>query len=151
MGQQVVVVERPSTKPGVIRFEANRTLTGMGHEVFRSLDDAIGPRPAAVLARTLLSSGKVDAVHMYSNMITVDLTNPSDSGGLSDLVRDMYQYWKPGMDLPTFDAPAEEAPAMATTDGGSGPATAESPYTKLVPQNLRERSAAALAKWQAGQ
>ena len=55
------------------------------------------------------------------------------------------------MDLPTFDAPAEEAPAMATTDGGSGPATAESPYTKLVPQNLRERSAAALAKWQAGQ
>ncbi|MCE9623714.1 MAG: hypothetical protein K8R99_15350 [Actinomycetia bacterium] len=149
MGQQVAVVERPSTKPGVIRFEANRTLTGMGHEVFRTLNDAIGPRPAAVLARTLLSSGKVTAVHMYSNMITVDLAKPSDSAGLSDLVRDMYQYWKPGMEMPVFEEAAADpdaAPAAAAPAGASGP---EAAYLSLVPATLVERSRAAMAKWKA--
>ena len=148
MGQQVAVVERPSTKPGVIRFEANRTLTGMGHEVFRTLADAVGPRPAAMLARTLLSSGKVSAVHMYSNMITVDLNNPSDAGGLSELVRDMYQYWKPGMEMPVFDDPAPEAdaPAAAAAGGATGP---EAAYLSLVPATLVERSRAAMAKWKA--
>ncbi|CAN5505884.1 hypothetical protein BH10ACT2_BH10ACT2_10740 [soil metagenome] len=147
MGQQVAVVERPSTHPGVVRFEANRTLTGMGHEVFRSLDDAVGPRPAAMLARTLLSSGKVTAVHMYSNMITVDLAKPSDSAGLGDMVRDMYQYWKPGMEMPVFDDPAPEAaPATAAPAGATGP---EAAYLSLVPAVLVDRSRAAMAKWKA--
>ena len=61
----------------------------------------------------------------------------------------MYQYWKPGMEMPTFDAPAEEAPAAAAAGDSAGGAV-ESQYEKLVPQSLRERSAAALAKWQAG-
>ena len=133
----------------MIRFEANRTLTGMGHEVFRSLDDAIGPRPAAMLARTLLSSGKVDAVHMYSNMITVDLTNPSDSGGLSDLVRDMYQYWKPGMEMPVFDDPAPDADAAPTAAAPAGASGPEAAYLSLVPPTLVERSRAAMTKWKA--
>ena len=75
MGQQIAVMEKPSPNAGVGRFEANRTLTGMGHEVFRSAADAIGPRPAAKLARDLLATGEVTAVHMYGNMITVDLAN----------------------------------------------------------------------------
>jgi hypothetical protein len=151
MGQQVSVIEKPSPRPGVLRFETNRSLTGMGHERFTSVADAVGPRPAASLARQLLATGKVDSVYIYGNIVSVDVAKGFTGDGLADVVRDMYQYWKPGMDLPTFDAPAEEAPAAAPADGGSGPATAESPYTKLVPQNLRERSAAALAKWQAGQ
>ncbi|MEO8264587.1 MAG: hypothetical protein ABI706_03655 [Ilumatobacteraceae bacterium] len=122
----------------------------MGHERFTTVADAVGPRPAASLARQLLATGKVDSVYIYGNIVSVDVTKGFTSDGLADVVRDMYQYWKPGMDLPTFDAPAEEVPAAAVTDGGSGPATAESPYTKLVPQTLRERSAAALAKFQAG-
>ena len=151
MGQQVSVIEKPSPRPGVLRFETNRSLTGMGHERFTTVADAVGPRPAASLARQLLATGKVDSVYIYGNIVSVDVTKGFTSDGLADVVRDMYQYWKPGMDLPTFDAPAEEVPAVAAADSGSGPATAESPYTKLVPQNLRERSAAALAKWQAGQ
>lgn len=149
MGQQIAVVERPSTNPGVVRFEANRTLTGMGHEVFRSTADAVGPRPAAVLARTLLSSGKVTAVHMYSNMITVDLAKASDSAGLSDMVRDLYQYWKPGMEMPVFADPepdADAAPAAAAAAGASGP---EAAFLALVPPVLVERSRAAMAKWKA--
>jgi hypothetical protein len=150
MGQQVSVIEKASPRAGVLRFETNRSLTGMGHERFTSVADAVGSRPAASLARQLLATGKVDSVYVYGNIVSVDVSKGSTGDGLADVVRDMYQYWKPGMEMPTFDAPAEEAPAAATGDGGSGPATAESPYTKLVPQNLRERSAAALAKWQSG-
>ncbi len=147
MGQLVAVSERPASKPGMIRLEANRSLTGMGHEHFRTVDEAIGPRPAAVIARLLLGSGQVDGVHIYGNMITVDLSKGATADGLSELVRDMYQYWKPGMEMPTFDAP-EEAPAAAS-DGpveaaGGGAASA---YETLVPELLRERSAAALVKW----
>jgi hypothetical protein len=149
MGQQVSVVEKPSPRPGVLRFETNRSLTGMGHERFTSMLDAVGPRPAAALARQLLSTGKVDSVYMYGNIISVDISKGYNADGLSDVVRNMYQYWKPGMEMPTFDSPAEEsapAAAGATGDGGGAP---ESAYTQLVPQSLRERSAAALAKWQA--
>ena len=38
MGQPVAVQEKPSTTPGVVRFELNRTLSGQGHERFRSAD-----------------------------------------------------------------------------------------------------------------
>ena len=148
MGQQVSVVERPSTRPGVIRFELNRSLTGMGHEHFASVSDAVGPRPAAALARQLLATGKVDSVYMYGNIVTIDVAKGYTADGLDDVVRNMYQYWKPGMEMPTFDAPAEEAPAAAAAGDSAGGAV-ESQYEKLVPQSLRERSAAALAKWQA--
>ncbi|HEX2783463.1 MAG TPA: hypothetical protein VHN36_07745 [Ilumatobacteraceae bacterium] len=147
MGQQVAVVEKPSPRPGLLRLETNRSLTGMGHERFASMSDAVGPRPAAALARQLLSTGKVDSVHIYGNIVSVDIAKGFTGDGLADVVRNMYQYWKPGMEMPTFDAPAEEAvPAAAATDGGSGEVV--SAYTQLVPQSLRDRSAAALAKSQ---
>ena len=150
MGQQVAVTERPSPRPGVVRFETNRSLTGMGHERFTSMDDAIGPRPAAALARQLLSTGKVDSVYMYGNIVTVDVSKGFTADGLGDVVRNMYQYWKPGVEIPTFDAPAPEEAPPAAADGDSGGGAVESAYTRLEPQNLRERSAAALAKAQAG-
>ncbi len=149
MGQQVAVVEKPSPRPGLLRLETNRSLTGMGHERFNSMHDAVGPRPAAVLARQLLSTGKVDSVSMYGNIVSVDVSKGSTSEGLADVVRNMYQYWKPGMEMPTFDSPAEEAAPAAAADSGGGGAV-ESAYSRLVPQSLRDRSAAALAKWQAG-
>src|ERR1700712_347560 len=73
MGQPVAVVTKPSHTPGLIRFEANRSLTGMGHERFHSAEEAIGPRPAAELARRLFETGRVDYVHVYQNVATVDL------------------------------------------------------------------------------
>jgi len=132
----------------MVRFELNRSLTGMGHEHFASIRDAVGPRPAAALARQLLATGQVESVYMYGNIVTIDVSKGHTADGLSDVVRNMYQYWKPGMEMPTFDAPAEEAApaAAASGDGGGAP---ESAYTQLVPQSLRERSAAALAKWAA--
>ncbi len=150
MGQQVAVTEKPSPRPGVMRFETNRSLTGMGHERFTSMADAIGPRPAAALARQLLSTGKVDSVYMYGNIVTVDISKGFDADGLGDVVRNMYQYWKPGVEIPTFDAPAPEEAAPAAAAGDASGGVVESAYTRLVPQSLRERSAAALAKAQAG-
>ncbi len=150
MGQQIGVIEKASSNPGMVRFEANRNLTGMGHEVFHTAADAIGPRPAAALARNLLSTGQVATVHVYGNMITLDLAQGASSAGLGDVIRDLYQYWKPGMEMPVFEDVAPEAgavPAAAVADGVSGP---EAAYLSLVPSTLVERSRAALAKWKAG-
>jgi hypothetical protein len=149
MGQQIAVVEKPSPNQGIMRFEANRTLTGMGHEVFRSSADAVGPRPAAVLARNLLATGMVDGVHVYGNMITIDLAKGADPSGLEGVIRDLYQYWKPGMEMPTFDDVAADAPATAATGDAGGASGPEAAYLARVPAVRVERSRAALAKWKA--
>ena len=91
----------------------------MGHERFASTVDAIGSTPSAALARQLFATGKVDSVHVYGNMVTVDIGKGYDSAGLADIVREMYRYWKPGVEPPMFeDAPAEEAEAAPGGDGG---------------------------------
>lgn len=148
MGQMVSVVQKPSSTPGVVRFEANRTLTGQGHERFASAADAVGPRPAAELARRLFGTGRVDGVHVYSNIVTVNLGRGVDATGLDEIVRDLYQYWKPGMEPAVF---VEEAPAevAASSGGDAGAGGGQSEYERRVPALLIERSRAALAKWKA--
>ncbi|MCB0998933.1 MAG: NifU N-terminal domain-containing protein [Acidimicrobiales bacterium] len=148
MGQMVSVIEKRSSTPGVVRFEANRSLTGQGHERFASAADAVGPRPAAELARRLFASGQVDGVHVYANIVTVNLRRGFGSDGLDEIVRELYQYWKPGMEPAVF---VEEAPAevAASTGGGDAGGAGPSAYEQLVPEVLRERSKAALARWQA--
>jgi hypothetical protein len=151
MGQPVAVVVKPSVTPGVVRLEANRSLTGMGHEEFRSEADAVGPRSAASLARQLLATGQVEKVHIFGNIVTVDLLRGFTADGLSDVVRDMYQYWKPGM-VPKYEEPAAEAGgdgATAAVAGGDTAPAGASAYEQRIPPMLRERSAAALARWQA--
>jgi hypothetical protein len=151
MGQMVSVVQKPSSIPGVVRFEANRSLTGSGHERFASEADALGPRPAAVLARRLLSTGQVESVHMFSNIITVNLFKGFGGDGLGDIVRELFQFWKPGME-PSYDEPEaveSAAPAAGADAGGDGGGAPQSDYTRLVPANLIERSRAALEKWKA--
>ena len=68
MGQPVDVKQTVAGVPGRIRFELNRTLTGQGHERFASAAQAIGPRPAAELARRLFASGAVTGVHLFANI-----------------------------------------------------------------------------------
>jgi hypothetical protein len=88
------------------------------------------------------------------NVVTVDLKKGFTSEGIFDLIRDMYQYWKPGMTPPAFEdlVPTEEVGA-ATTDagaaGGEGAGDGLSEAGKRVPAALLERSRAALAKWKA--
>jgi hypothetical protein len=149
MGQQVAVIERPSTQPGVVRFETNRSLTGMGHERFISVLEATGPRPAATIARQLLSTGKVDSVHVYGNVVTVELARGYTSAGLADVVRDLYQYWKPGMEPQVFEEVVPDASAVAAAAPAGAGGGADSEFLRLVPAILVERSRAAMAKWKA--
>lgn len=152
MGQLVGVVEKQSSTPGVVRFELNRTLSGMGHERFTSSAEAIGPRPAAALARELFATGQVDGVHIYSNVVTVDLAKGFDSTGLADLVREMYRYWKPGVEPPSFEDLQADEPAAVTAGGDGDAGGAElSEAAKRVPAHLLERSRAARERWKAQQ
>lgn len=148
MGQPVAVVEKPSSTPGIVRLEANRILTGMGHERFTSTEQAVGPRPAAELARRFFDTGRVDAVHVYQNMVTVDLKKGFSSDGLAEILEHLYIYWVPGREPPVLEAPAAEEPA--TAPAGDAPAgAAVSAAASRVPAHLLERSRLAMEKAQA--
>jgi hypothetical protein len=156
MGQLVSVVEKQSTTPGVVRFEANRNLTGMGHERFRSMLDAVGPKPSAELARRLFNTGKVAGVHVYGNVITVDIQKGYEGDGLLGVIENLYQYWKPGMVPPSIEElmPAETAETAeigASTAPSGGGDAALSEAAKRVPAHLLERSRLAREKWKASQ
>ena len=150
MGQPVAVEHKPAVAPTVVRFETNRSLTGQGHETFTAADQAQGSRPAAVLARRLFESGQAAKVHVYGNIVTVTLSSGASQSGLDTIVRDLYQYWKPGMEPPTAEElaammpAAAEAPAAAAAsgDGASG-------LDPRVPAHLWERSRLGREKWQA--
>ena len=147
MGQLVAVEQKAGGASTVVRFETNRSLTGMGHERFTSAAEAKGPRPAAVIARRFFESGHVSWVHVYGNCITASLEAGASQSGLNEIVRDLYQYWKPGMVPPTLEEllasmPAETAPAASA--GGDAPAPAgEDPR---IPPHLFERSRNARAR-----
>jgi hypothetical protein len=150
MGQPVAVTEKPSSTPGVVRFELNRTLSGQGHERFVDVEDAWGDTPSDELARRLFATGRVDGVHVYSNIVTVDLRKGFDSAGLGDIVRDLYMYWKPGVQPPSFEdlQPAEPAASDGEEPAGEGDA-ALSEAAKRVPAHLLERSRQARERWNA--
>lgn len=150
MGQPVAVERKSGGSPAVIRFETNRSLTGQGHERYHSAADAKGTKSGAVVARRLLESGQVTWVHVYGNVVTAGLAAGASQAGLDEIVRDLYQYWKPGMAPPSIEdlmaqvPAAEAAPAAASGDAGGG--TGLDPR---VPAHLWERSQAALARWRA--
>ena len=95
MGQPINVVEKPSSTPGVARFETNRSLTGMGHERYASVDDILDDRPVDELARRLFDSGGVTQVHANGSMVTVHLTDGWTGEKLLDVIRGLYIYYPP--------------------------------------------------------
>ncbi len=97
MGQAVAVFEKPTTTPGVVRFELNRSLTGSGHERYDSIDACTGERPPDVLARRLFERGGVAKVHIFSNVVTVTLEPGKTSEGILDLIRNLYIHYLPGV------------------------------------------------------
>jgi hypothetical protein len=147
MGQLVAVEQKAGGASTVVRFETNRSLTGSGHERFTSAAEAKGPRPAAVIARRFFEAGHVSWVHVYGNCITASLEAGASQAGLNEIVRDLYQYWKPGMVPPTLEEllasmPAEVAPAAASSGDTAAPA-GEDPR---IPPHLFERSRNARAR-----
>ena len=149
VGQPVDVKRTTAGVAGRIRFELNRTLTGQGHEKFTNASQAIGPRPAAELARRLFNSGAVLGVHVFANIVTVDLVPGSRDSDLAQIVTDLHQYWKPGMKPPTVEElMAQVAAPAAAAPSADGSAPEVSAAEKLVPAHLLERSRAARSKAQ---
>jgi hypothetical protein len=147
MGQLVAVEQKAGGASTIVRFETNRSLTGMGHERFTSAAEAKGPRPAAVIARRFFEAGHVSWVHVYGNCITASLEAGASQASLNEIVRDLYQYWKPGMVPPTLEEllasmPSEAAPAASSSGDSAAPA-GEDPR---IPPHLFERSRNARAR-----
>jgi hypothetical protein len=152
MGQLVAVTERPSSTRGQLRFELNRSLTGMGHEHYSSPDEATGDRPPDVLARRLFDTGQVDIVHIYSNIVTVELARGGDPAPLTDVLRLLYRYWQPGMQPPAFEdlvAPDEQPAGGGGDAAGGEQGNAVSAAAQRVPAHLLERARAGRERWKA--
>jgi hypothetical protein len=73
MGQPVTVVQKSTSRPDVVRFEINRSITGMDPHRYAAGDEIQGDAPPDRVAKRLFAHPGVDAVHVYSNVITVDL------------------------------------------------------------------------------
>jgi hypothetical protein len=97
MGQPVVVTERATSTPGMVRFDLNRSLTGMGHERYRAGQEVEGDRPPDVVARRLLERGGVKEVHIFSNTITVTLESGGDASGIKETLENLYVHYLPGV------------------------------------------------------
>ena len=102
MGQLIAVAEKPTGRTGMVRFEVNRPLTGMGHERYRTLDDCTGDRPPDVLARRLLERGGIQAVHVYGNQVTIELEPFGTSDGLIEIVRGLFIHYLDGVEPKKF-------------------------------------------------
>lgn len=100
MGQPVTFLRTTSPRPGLVRFELNRSVTGMGHERYLAGEEILGDRPPDVLARRLFEVDGVEAIHMYSHMITVSM-DESGPSGIEDVIRELYTYYVPGIEIPS--------------------------------------------------
>lgn len=105
MGQPVTVIEKPAPRHGMVRFEINRSLTGMQHERYEAGQDIAGHRPPDELARRLFDHGGVNSVHVNSNVITIDLADGHDSSGLREIIEGLFTYYREGVSpAPVGDA-----------------------------------------------
>jgi hypothetical protein len=124
MGQPINVVEKPSSTPGLARFEINRSLTGMGHERYASVEDILDDRPVDELARRLFASGGVTQVHANGSVIIVHLAEGWTGAQLLDVIRGLYIYYPPSGNgeaaepavSETEAEPSSEAPEAETQE-----------------------------------
>lgn len=104
MGQLVTVLEKHARRRGVVRFELNRVLTGTGHEIYRAATPVEGTRPPDELARRFFARGGIETVAINGNVVTVDLEKGGNAEGLKEIIEDLYTYYRPGVEVPTFVA-----------------------------------------------
>lgn len=104
MGEIVNVIERPSARPGIVRFTTNRALSGMGHDRYVAGQVIDDHRPVDELARRILARGGVASVHINGSVITVDLEKGYDADGIADIVRGLYTYYTATPVEPAADA-----------------------------------------------
>ena len=115
MGQPITVMRKPTTRKGTVRFEANRSLTGMGHERYTSAPEAVGQRPPDEVARRFFEHPGVEAVHIYGNQIHVEVAGGADVDALAPELERLFIYYREGVQPwsppPSAEAPSESEPA----------------------------------------
>lgn len=100
MGQPVTLIKTSSPRPGILRFELNRSLTGMGHVRYSAGDEITADDPGSELAARLFEAGGVEAVHVYSSVVTVTLAS-TEVGDLETVIGGLYTYYLPGVEIPS--------------------------------------------------
>lgn len=126
MGQPIVVTEKPSVaNPGLVRFETNRALSGMGHERYLAGTEVSGDRPVDVLARRMIDRGGVTAVHINGSVITVDIEKGRDTQGLKEIIETLYIYYPPEAHHAAAGTPSTAGPAAEPRDDAPTDAVVE--------------------------
>lgn len=101
MGQPIVVIEKPSiANPGMVRFETNRAITGMGHEVYPAGVEVRGDRPADEIARRLYAHGGIAGIHINGSVVTVDLAKGARTDGMREIIESLFIHYPPTADDP---------------------------------------------------
>jgi hypothetical protein len=108
MGQPITVIRTESSRHDTLRFEINRNLTGMDHERYVAGQPIEGNRPPDRLARALFEHGGVESVHIYGSVITVVHERGADTSGLEEIVRDLYIYYRPGVEVVVPEGTSED-------------------------------------------
>ena len=121
MGQPITVTERRTGRDDIVRFDLNRSLTGMGHERYRAGQEIVDRRPPDELARRLFARGGVEAVHVYSNVVTVDLAPGASTDGLADIVYGLFVHYD-----------HDEAAPASITESASGQTGASEGVTEAA-------------------
>ena len=98
VGQPVTVIQKPSSRPGILRFELNRSLTGMGHETYSEPPDLPRLRPPDELARSLFEAFHIDRLHIHSNIVTVELSKGAFADGMKELMEGMFIHYRGGVE-----------------------------------------------------
>ncbi|HYF47425.1 MAG TPA: NifU N-terminal domain-containing protein [Acidimicrobiales bacterium] len=100
MGQPVTVVQKSTSRPDVVRFEINRSITGMDPHRYTRGQDVEGDTPADEVARRLFAHPGVDSVHIYSNVITVDLGDGvAPAEALRSDIESLFTYYREGVEV----------------------------------------------------
>ncbi len=95
MGQPVGIVNKRILRPGLVRYEIDRSLTGTSHESYSCLNLS-GIRPPDVLATRLFDTGGVIAVHIHANVVTITF-EPGDEERFVPVIRNLYIHYLPGV------------------------------------------------------
>ncbi len=101
MGEPVTVVQKESSRPGYLRFETNRTFTGMGHESYKRGDEIYTDRPPDLIARAMFETGDVEEVHLYAQAVTMKVAANADVPRIKKILEDIHIYYLPGVEVPT--------------------------------------------------
>lgn len=102
MGQPVTVIEKPSKTSGIVRYEINRAISGMGHEYYTASPDALAHRPTDVVAQKIFAlSPGISSVHINANVITVsakdDATLRIVKSDIRDAIASMFTFYVDGV------------------------------------------------------